>query len=344
MRSAALKAAFAAVALAVAPVSVGGAQTPEEFYKGKTIDLYIGYSVGGGYDIYARALAQHIGKHIPGNPTVVPRNMEGAGSLRLANWLYNVAPKDGTAFGIIGRGIPFGPLLGGEGSEFDATKFTYLGSMNEEVSVCVTWHTTGVDSFEKLKESEVVVGGTGPDADTDQFPRVVNGVLGTKLKVVSGFPGGNDILLAMERGELGGRCGWSWSSVKTAHADWVADKKINILFQMSANKHPDLADVPLIMDLAETDEQRQILRLIFSRQTLGRPFVAPPGLPEDRVQALRDAFMATLEDPEFLADAEKADLEITPVSGEDVQALVTDIYETPPELAAQAAELVRAGQ
>jgi hypothetical protein len=216
--------------------------------------------------------------------------------------------------------------------------------MNEEVSICATWHTTGVDSFEKLKETEVIVGGTGPDADTDQFPRVVNGVLGTKMKVVSGFPGGNDILLAMEREEVGGRCGWSWSSVKTAHPDWVTDKKINILFQMSANKHPDLADVPLIMDLAETDEQRKVLRMIFSRQTLGRPFVAPPDVPEDRVQALRDAFMATLKDPEFLADAQKADLEITPVAGEDVQKLVAEIYETPPELAAQAAELVRAGQ
>ena len=340
MRSSILKLGLAA-ALVAAPLVAAEAQTPEEFYAGKTIDLYIGYSVGGGYDIYGRALAQHMSKHIPGNPTIVPRNMEGAGSLRLANWLYNVAPKDGTAFGIVGRGIPFGPLLGGEGSEFEATGFNYIGSMNEEVSVCVTWHTTGVDTFEKLKEAEVVVGGTGPDADTDQFPRVVNGVLGTKMKVVSGFPGGNDILLAMERGELGGRCGWSWSSVKAAHPDWVADKKINILFQMSANKHADLPDVPLIMDFAQDDEQRQILRLIFSRQTLGRPFLAPPDVPADRVQALRDAFMETMKDPEFLADAEKADLEITPVSGENVQKLVAEIYQTSPETAAKAAELVR---
>jgi tripartite-type tricarboxylate transporter receptor subunit TctC len=340
MRRSILKLGLAAALAAVAPFAAS-AQTPEEFYAGKTVDLYIGYSVGGGYDIYARALAQHMGKHIPGNPTIVPRNMEGAGSLRLANWLYNVAPKDGTAFGIVGRGIPFGPLLGGEGSEFEPTKFNYIGSMNEEVSVCVTWHTTGVDTFEKLQATEVVVGGTGPDADTDQFPRVVNGVLGTKMKVVSGFPGGNDILLAMERGELGGRCGWSWSSVKAAHPDWVADKKINILFQMSANKHADLPDVPLIMDFAQNDEQRQILRLIFSRQTLGRPFLAPPEVPAERVEALRAAFMATMQDPEFLADAEKADLEITPVSGADVQRLVEEIYQTPPETAAKAADLVR---
>jgi len=341
MRFAMFRAGFAAFALATLPISAGHAQTPEEFYAGKTIDLYIGYSVGGGYDLYARMLAAHIGKHIPGNPTVVPRNMEGAGSLRLANWLYNVAPRDGTAFGIFARGVPFGPLLGSEGAEFDPTLFNYIGSMNEEVSICATWHTTGVDTFEKLQTTEVIVGGTGPDSDTDQFPKVVNGVLGTQMKVVSGFPGGNDIVLAMERGEVGGRCGWSWSSVKATHPDWVADKKINILFQMSINKHADLPDIPLIMDLAESEEQKQILRLIFARQTLGRPFAAPPEVPEDRVQALRDAFMATLEDPEFLAAAQAADLEITPVSGEDVQTLVADVYETPPELAAKAAELIR---
>ncbi len=341
MRFAPLKAGLAAMLMAALPFSAATAQTPEEFYKGKTVDLYIGYSVGGGYDIYARALAVHLGKHIPGNPTVVPRNMEGAGSLRLTNWLYNVAPKDGTAFGTVARGIPFAPLLGGEGIEFEPTKFNYIGSMNEEVSICATWHTTGVDSFEKLKETEVVVGGTGPEADTDQFPKVVNGVLGTKMKVISGFPGGNDVLLAMERGEVGGRCGWSWSSIKTAHPEWVTDKKINLIFQMSANKHPDLPDVPLIMDLAETEEQKQILRLIFARQTLGRPYIAPPDVPADRVQALRDAFMATLQDPDFLADAEKADLEITPVSGEDVQKLVEEIYKTPPEIAARASEIIR---
>lgn len=340
MRFSTLKAGFAAVLFAAVPWSAG-AQTPEEFYRGKTVDLYIGYSVGGGYDIYARALAAHLGKHIPGNPSVVPRNMEGAGSLRLANWLYNVAPKDGTAFGTFARGIPFAPLLGGEGVEFDPTKFNYIGSMNEEVSICATWYTTGVDTFEELKAQEVVVGGTGPEADTDQFPKVVNGVLGTKMKVVSGFPGGNDVLLAMERGEVGGRCGWSWSSIKTAHPEWVAEKKINLIFQMSANKHPDLPDVPLVMDLAETEEQKQILRLIFARQTLGRPYAAPPEVPADRVQALRDAFMATLQDPEFLADAQEADLEITPVSGEAVQQLVEEIYQTPPEIAAKASEIIR---
>jgi tripartite-type tricarboxylate transporter receptor subunit TctC len=341
MRFKGLKAAFAAVLLSAAGVAGGHAQTPEEFYKGNNVDLYIGYSVGGGYDIYARALAAHLGKHIPGNPTVVPRNMDGAGSLRLTNWLYNVAPKDGTAFGIVARGIPFAPLLGGEGIQFEPTKFNYVGSMNAEVSICATWHTTGVDSFDKMKTTEVVVGGTGPEADTDQFPKIVNGVLGTKMKVISGFPGGNDVLLAMERGEVGGRCGWSWSSIKTAHPDWVKDKKINLIFQMSANKHPDLPDVPLVMDLAETEEQKQILRLIFARQTLGRPFLAPPEVPADRVQALRDAFMATLQDPDFIADAQKADLEITPVSGEEVQKLVEEIYQTPASAAQKAAEIIR---
>lgn len=341
MHFATLRSALTAFVLAALPVSASQAQTPEEFYAGNTIDLYIGYSVGGGYDLYARMLAAHMGKHIPGNPTIVPRNMEGAGSLRMANWLYNVGPRDGTAFGIFARGVPFGPLLGSEGAEFDATKFNYLGSMNEEVSICATWHTTGVDTFEKLQTTEVIVGGTGPDSDTDQFPKVVNGVLGTKMRVVSGFPGGNDVVLAMERGEVGGRCGWSWSSVKATHPDWVDEKKVNILFQMAINKHVDLPDIPLIMDLAQSEEQKQVLRLIFARQTLGRPFAAPPEVPEDRLKALRDAFMATLKDPEFLAAAQEADLEITAVSGEDVQALVAEVYQTPPELAAKAADLIR---
>ena len=197
------------------------AQSPAEFYKGKNIDLLIGYSVGGAYDLYARLLARHLGKYIPGNPTVVPKNMDGAGSLRLANLLYNVLPKDGSAFGIIGRGTGFDPLLGNKSAQFDASKYTWVGSANNEVSICVAWHTTGITKFEDLLTKELVVGGTSASADTDQFPRVTNGVLGTKMKVITGYPGGNEVGLAMERGEVQGRCGWSWSSVKSTHQQWV---------------------------------------------------------------------------------------------------------------------------
>jgi tripartite-type tricarboxylate transporter receptor subunit TctC len=323
------------------PLAQAGAQSPAEFYKGKNVDLYIGYSVGGGYDLYARMLAKHMGKHIPGNPNVVAKNMEGAGSLRLANWLYNVAPKDGTAFGTIGRGTGFDPLLGHKAAQFDATKFTWIGSANNEVSVCVAWHTSGITKFDDLFGRELIVGGTGPAADTDQFPKVVNGVLGTKMRVIAGYPGGNDVGLAMERGEVQGRCGWSWSSVRSTQQKWLDDKKVHVLVQLALDKHPELPDVPLIMDLAKSDEQKQVLKLIFARQVMGRPFLAPPGVPKDRAEALRKAFMDTMQDRDFLAESEKAQLEIVPVSGDDLQKLVAEIYATPPAIAQKAAALIK---
>jgi tripartite-type tricarboxylate transporter receptor subunit TctC len=318
------------------------AQSAANFYKGKNVDLLIGYSVGGGYDVYARMIARHLGKHIPSEPNVVPKNMEGAGSLRLANWLYNVAPKDGTVIGTIGRGTGFDPLLGHKAAQFDGTKFNWIGSANDEVSVCVAWTARAkVKKFEDLLHTELTVGGTGSAADTDQFPRILNGVLGTKMKIVTGYPGGNDVNLAMERGEVDGRCGWSWSSVKSTRASWLTDHKITVLMQLSLTKHPDLPDVPLVTDLAKTEEQRQILRLIFARQVMGRPYLAPPNVPADRVAALRSAFTGTMEDKDFLAEAEKAQLEITPVSGEAVQKLVNEVYQTPPEIAKKAADLLK---
>ncbi|MBO0757087.1 MAG: hypothetical protein J2P54_14595 [Bradyrhizobiaceae bacterium] len=331
-----------AIGLLLLSGSLGRAESPAEFFKGKTVELYIGYSVGGGYDLYARVLARHLGRFIPGHPTVVPKNMEGAGSLRLANWLYRVAPKDGTALGTFGRGTGFDPVLGEAGAQFDGTKFSWMGSANDEVSVCVAWNTTGITSFNDLLTRDFTVGGTAGSSDTDQFPRILNGVLGTKMRVVSGYPGGNDIVLAMERGEVQGRCGWSWSSVKSTHGAWVTDRKIAVLVQLSLARHPDLANVPVVMDLAKTEEQRQILKLIFARQTMGRPYVAPPSVPPDRVEALRNAFMDTMNDKEFLADAEKAQLEINPVDGGHVQALVEEVYRTPPEVAKKAAALLQA--
>lgn len=333
---------LAMTALALAPLSTARAQSPADFYKGKQVDLLVGYSVGGGYDVYARMIARHLGKHIPGNPNVVPKNMEGAGSLRLANWLYNVAPKDGTAIGTIGRGTGFDPLLGHRQAQFDGNKFTWIGSANDEVSVCVSWNKPGnVAKFEELYTKQLTVGGTGAAADTDQFPRILNNVLGTKMKIVTGYPGGNDVNLALERGEVDGRCGWSWSSVESTRGTWVRDKKIHILIQLALHKHVDLPDVPLIIDQAKTEEQRQILQLIFARQALGRPYLAPPGVPPGRVAALRKAFMDTMTDKEFLAEAEKAQLEITPVAGDAVQKLVNDVYQTPPAIAQRAAEALK---
>jgi tripartite-type tricarboxylate transporter receptor subunit TctC len=324
--------------LAAQPAS---AQDAAAFYKGKTVELYIGYSVGGGYDLYARMLAKHMGKHIPGNPIVLPKNMTGAGSLRLANWLYNVAPKDGTAFGAIGRGTPFDPILGNDKAQFDATKYAWIGSMNNEVSICVAWETSGIKTFDDLLTKELVVGGTSSSADTDQFPKIANGVLGTKFKIISGYPGGNEVGLAMERGEVQGRCGWSWSSVKSTHQKWYDDKKFHVLMQLALEKHVDLPNVPLIVDLAKTEEQRQILRLIFARQVMGRPFLAPPNMPKDRADALRKAFMDTMTDKDFLADTDKAKMEITPVPGDALDKLVKEIYATPKDVAQKAAAFIQ---
>jgi len=329
------------VLLAVAPLSAGSAQTPAEFFRGKTVDLYIAYTAGGGYDLYARLVARHLGRHIPGNPTVVPKNMEGAGGLRLANWLYSAAPKDGTALGATSRSVAFEPILGNKGAQYDASRFTWLGSANDEVAVGISWHTSGVSRFEELFTKELTVGSTGTADDTYQFPRLINNVLGTKMKIITGYPGGNDISLAMERGEVGGRGGWSWSSVKSTRMSWVTEKKIHILMQISLAKHPDLPDVPLITDLAKTDEHRQIFRLIFARQVMGRPFQGPPGIPADRLRVLQKAFMDTLKDKEFLAEAEKGKFEINPVAGEALEQLVAEAHKTPPAVAAKAAALIK---
>jgi tripartite-type tricarboxylate transporter receptor subunit TctC len=333
--------AVGALMLGLWSVVAGRADSVADFYRGRTVEVYVGYSTGGGYDIYARMLARHMGRFIPGNPTLLPKNMEGAGSLRLANWLANAAPRDGTAFGTIGRGTAFDPVLGQPGAQFVAGDLSWIGSMNNEVSICASWATSGVASFEDLLTKELLVGAVSNNDDTGQFAKVMNTVLGTKLKIVAGYPGGNDVVLAMERGEVQGRCGWSWSSVLAARMSWWKEKKINILVQLALTKHPDLPDVPLVTDLATNDAQRQMLRMIFARQVMGRPFVAPPGVPKERVAALRKAFMDTLADPDFLADCAKAKLEIAPVPGDKVEALVKEIYATPAEVAKQAAAALK---
>ncbi len=314
------------------------ADSVADFYKGKTITLYIGYSAGGGYDTYARTIGRVIGRHIPGNPKVVAKNRPGAGSLKLTNELYNSMPKDGTVIATFGRGMVMEPLFGNKKAMFDASKFTWLGSANNEVSVCIAWHESPIQTLEDFLTKPMIVGGTGPGADTDTFPKVLNNVLGTKLILVTGYPGGNDINLATERGEVQGRCGYSWSSLKSRFPQWLTGKKVQILLQMSTAKHPDLPDVPFVMDLAKTDRDRKVLELVFARQAWGRPFVAPPGLPADRAKALQTAFMATMKDADFLADAKKQKLEIAPISGEKIGQLIAALYASPKELVEAAKE------
>lgn len=337
-----ITASAVAAVCAIVPASSGYAQSVAEFYRGKTVALVIGYTVGGAYDVYARLVARHMGRHIPGNPTVVPRNMEGAGSIRASNWIYSIAPKDGTVFGTVSRGVGTDTLLQTPGAQFEADKLTWIGSANNEVAVCASWHTSGVNNYQDLLQKELIVGATGMGDGTGQFPKALNTVLGTKFKIVVGYPGGNDITLAIERGEVHGRCDWSWGgSVKPGRPTWIAEKKINVLLQVALDKHPDLPDVPLAIDLAKNDEQRQVLRLLSARQVMGRPYIAPPGIPADRAEALQKAFMDAMTSKELQEEAQKMRLEINPVSGPDLAKLVGELYRTPPDVVRQAAELLK---
>jgi len=308
------------------PMLSAAAQTAADKFKGKNFEVIVGYDTGGGYDIYARALARHIGRHLPGNPNVIVKNMPGATTRTAANFLYNIAPKDGTVIATVARGLPTDELLGSGGIRFESTKFNWIGSMNNEVSVGVAWHTSPIKTFEDTRKREMIVGAI---ADSLLFAQVMNAVLGTKFKMITGYKSGAEIGLAMERGEVEGRMGWSWSSIVSVNPEWLRDNKIRNLVQFSTAKHADLANVPLVTELATTDDDRALLELVFSRQVIGRPFIAPPGLDAETVQILRKAFDDTMKDPAFLAEMEKANLEVNPIPGNDVQELINRLFKTP---------------
>jgi tripartite-type tricarboxylate transporter receptor subunit TctC len=312
-----------------------------DFYKGKTITMVIGLSPGGGYDIYARFIGKHLVKHIPGQPSFVPRNMTGAGGLVAANHLYSVAPKDGTVLGAPQRGVPFEPLTGGAGSkaQFDPLKFEWIGSANSETSVAVAWHTTGITSYKQLYDKEIVFAGTGAGTESVVMPYVMANLLGFKVKVIAGYPGGSEMDLAMERGEVGGRGTYSWSSFVAKRMDWLRDKQVSILYQQALEKHPDLPNVPLVLDLAKNDEDRKILELEMIPLLFGRPYMAPPDTPKERIATLRKAFNDTMKDPEFMAEAKKAKLEIEPVTGQQLEDLLKKAYATPKTLIQKLAEV-----
>ena len=333
-----------AAALAAALLCDGArADAVEEFYRGRNLTIVVGYSVGGGYDAYARVVARHLSKHIPGHPTVIVQNMPGAGSLRSANYLYNAAPKDGSTIAIFSRGMAMEPLIGTSQTQFDARQFAWLGSGTNEVSICATWHTSKVKSWSDMLTIPFTVGGEGSGSDPDIFATVVRNAFGVKLRLVSGYPGSAEVALAIERGELDGRCGWSYSSVKLQRPDWIRDKQINILVQLSLQKSPELPDVPIITDFAKTERQQHILRLVFSRQSMARPFAAPPKIPEDRKQALRKAFDDTMADPDFLAEAKQRGLEVNPVSGAEIDKLLTELYQSPADIVAEVRATIAEG-
>jgi tripartite-type tricarboxylate transporter receptor subunit TctC len=319
-------------AFAMVPPQPSHAESAADFYRGKTVTLTVGYSAGGGYDTYARILAHHMGRHIPGNPTIVVQNAPGAGSMRAANMLYNVAPKDGTAFGMFGRGIALEPLIGTSPAQFDAKKFLWLGSGTEEAAVVVIRAQAGIKTWADMVSKPFTVGGEGTGSDPDVYALLLKNVFGVKLKLVSGYPGTTEMALAVERGEVDGRASWSWTSLKSLKADWIAQKKIDIPVQLNMHSSPDLKNVPLILDFAKTERQRQITKLVISRQVMGRPFMAPPGLPADRATALRTAFDETMKDPEFIKEATGRGQEVNPVSGTDIDKLLEELYATPKDV------------
>jgi tripartite-type tricarboxylate transporter receptor subunit TctC len=300
-----------------------------DFYKGRQIRISVGFSAGGSSSLYAQSLSRHMGKYLPGNPALVVQHMPGAGGLVAANYVYNNAARDGSEFAITARTAALEPLLGNQNARFDPQKFNWIGNANIENSVCIAWHTAPVKSVEDAFTRELIVGGASSAAQEVMFPRALNKLLGTKFKIVTGYPGSTEILLAMERGETQGFCGIGWTFVKLRKGDWLKEKKINVLFQMALEKHPEIPDVPAILDYAKSAEDRQVLELLFAPQEMGRPFFAPPGVPAERVRALRSAFMQTLIDPAFLEEAEKQGIEVQPLAGEDIQKLLERVYAAP---------------
>jgi tripartite-type tricarboxylate transporter receptor subunit TctC len=302
-------------------------QAVESFYRGRRIDLVIGYSPGGTYDLYARLLARHLGSHIPGRPSIVPRNMPGAGSRTAATWVYSIAPHDGTVLATADQSLALQQAAGDKRLQFDTTRFAYIGNPNVENNTTVTWHTSGVKTIEDARRREVTMGATG-GSTSSQYPKAMNALLGTRFRIILGYPGGNDINLAMERGEVDGRGSNSWASWKATKPHWLAEKKINILVQIGLKKAADLPDVPLLLDLA-TGEDRLLLRLLSASTEIGRPIFTTPGVPAERVAALRQAFDATVRDPAFLEEARRENFDIDPVSGETLQKLIAETVSIP---------------
>jgi len=342
--------ASTALAFVTAVVSLfdpAAAQSVANFYSGKSINLLIGFTAGGGYDLYGRTLARYMGRYVPGNPNIVPQNMPGAGSLKVVNYLYNAAPKDGTAIAHFAPGILFERLLGrpsAEAGQFEATRFTWLGSVSKEVSVCAFMASSGIKTWQDMQTKTTVIAASGGGAESDVFPTILRNMFGLPIKLVTGYPGGNEMVLAMERHEVDGRCGWSWTSVLSRNKAMLDSKAINLTLQIALekDKHPALQHVPVIVDITDDPAKKAALKLIVSRQGIARPFAAPPDLPPERARALREAFDATMKDPDFLAETQRLALDVDPVSGAEVEALIRDVYASPPEAVQLAAESMKA--
>jgi tripartite-type tricarboxylate transporter receptor subunit TctC len=323
--------------LALFAVTSAPARAQSDFYKGKTIELIISTGAGGGLDANGRIVARHLGNHIPGNPTIVAKNMPGGGHIRAANYVFSQAPQDGTTIGTFIPIFVMAHVLGrSKNIQFNPASFQWLVSTSSSNSTVYVWHTTGVKTLDDAMKRQVLMGGTGVGSYTVIYPTVLNAVLGTKFKLVTGYASTTEIAIAMERGEVQGRAGNNFNSLTSEHGQWLKSGKINLLAQVGFERDPDFASVPLITDFAKTDEQRQILRFFSTDIVIGRPFVTSPGVPAERVALLRQAFDRMLKDPVFLADCKKSGIDIGPVAGTAIQKIVTEFMNTPAPIIAKA--------
>jgi len=331
-----VKTPAATLALLLCAAGPAGAQDEiAAFYQGKQLRIVVGTAPGGGYDLFARIVARHIVAHIPGHPSVIVQNLPAAGGLLMTNQLFATAPRDGTVIGAPINGIPTAPLLMPDGARFDAAKLIWLGSTNREPYVAFVWHTAPVQSLAELRAREVVVGATAPGTTMVDFPLVTNAIIGTKFKIVRGYEGTPQINTAIERGEIQGQGGIGWAAVRAQVPQWIADGKIRVIAQYGLTRHPGLADVPSMLELAANEADRRAMTMLFARTEYGRPYFLPPEVPAARVEALRRAFDATMRDADFIAEAARLQLDIDPMRGEDVQALVAELARTPADVVAR---------
>jgi tripartite-type tricarboxylate transporter receptor subunit TctC len=319
------------VSAGLAMTSAAQAQQSDGYFKGKTVTIAVGGTAGGGIDVGARMLARYIGRYLPGQPKVQVQLVPGAGGVRLIEQLYTVAPKDGTYIGAFSTGPIIEPLISLRKVKYKISDFTAVGALEKDVSLCVTWHASAVKTLADARAREVTLAGTGVSSPTDILPLALNAVLGTKFRVVSGYVGTQETLIAIERGETDGRCGWGFASMKSSKPDWLRDKKLNFLVQLGLEKHPEAADVPSALDLVANEGDRQLMRVLVAPQNINRPYLAPPDLPANRAAEIRAAFMAAMNDPELKAEFTKMVGEApAPTNGEDMQKLLNEIYSTPP--------------
>jgi tripartite-type tricarboxylate transporter receptor subunit TctC len=334
---------FGAMVAGLFAASAAAADPIADFYKDKQINWILSAGEGGGYSSYARVFAPFFSEHIPGKPKIVIQNMPGAGGIKAMNYFMSVAPKDGTTIGLVHSSVPFAPLYGLEGATFDPRKMNWLGSIATASGICVAWHASGIKTWDDLMKKEYVVGTSGAGSQMETLPTMLKKLFGANVKVISGYKGGNDVYLAMERGEVHGRCGGLIASMNSTRPEWLPQKKVNIPIQLALKRTSMFPDVPAIVEFAKDEKTKQVLSLIFSPQAMDRPVLLPPGAPADRVAALRKAFKAAIEDPRFIEEAKKTKLEIDYVSGEEVAEIIAHAYSFPPEIIKQADEVMSSG-